>query len=211
MDNFYIMSMVAALPAVIVAMSVHEYAHAQVASWLGDDTPERLGRLTMNPFAHVSWLGFLMILLLQFGWAKPVIINPANFKNKKLGDVLVSIAGPIANLIVAFIAAISLVLAYYYNMELSDGLVRVLRSMLILNINFAVFNLLPIPPLDGAHIVSAFLSPSLQMKYWQWQRFSFIILIILIYSPLLRMILIPASNFIMKAFSGLAGLILYVL
>ncbi|WP_295789923.1 site-2 protease family protein [uncultured Veillonella sp.] len=167
MDNYYIMSMVAALPAVIVAMSVHEYAHAQVASWLGDDTPERLGRLTMNPFAHVSWLGFLMILLLQFGWAKPVIINPANFKNKKLGDVLVSIAGPIANLIVAFIAAISLVLAYYYNMELSDGLVRVLRSMLILNINFAVFNLLPIPPLDGAHIVSAFLSPSLQMKYWQ--------------------------------------------
>lgn len=211
MDNYYIISMIAALPAIVVAMSVHEYAHAQVATWLGDDTPTRYGRLTLNPLAHVSWLGFLMILLLQFGWAKPVIINPANFKNKKLGDVLVSVAGPIANLIVAFIAAITLVLTMYYNVELSDGMVRVLRSMLILNINFAIFNLLPIPPLDGAHIVSSFLSPSLQMKYWQWQRFSFIILIILIYSPLLSMILIPMSNLILRSFTGIAGLILYFL
>ncbi|MBS4914182.1 MAG: site-2 protease family protein [Veillonella sp.] len=211
MDNYYIMSMIAALPAIVVAMSVHEYAHAQVATWLGDDTPARYGRLTLNPFAHVSWLGFLMILLLQFGWAKPVIINPANFKNKKLGDVLVSVAGPIANLIIAFIAAITLVLTMYYNVEMSDGLVRVLRAMLILNINFAIFNLLPIPPLDGAHIVSSFLSPDLQMKYWQWQRFSFIILIILIYSPLLSMILIPMSNLILKSFTGIAGLILYFL
>lgn len=83
MFNFNLLSIVAALPAIIIAMAMHEFAHAKVADMLGDDTPRRMGRLTMNPFAHIDLLGMLMLLLLHFGWAKPVVINPANFRNKK--------------------------------------------------------------------------------------------------------------------------------
>lgn len=173
MFNFSLLSMIAALPAIIIAMAMHEYAHAKVADILGDDTPRRTGRLTMNPFAHIDLLGMLMLFLLHFGWAKPVMINPANFKNKKRDDTLVSLAGPAANLIIAFISAFVLFFINNHGIDVSSGLYTVISLMVIININFALFNLIPIPPLDGAHIVSNMLSPYWQMKYWQWARYGF--------------------------------------
>ena len=165
MFNFSLLSMIAALPAIIIAMAMHEYAHAKVADILGDDTPRRTGRLTMNPFAHIDLLGMLMLFLLHFGWAKPVMINPANFKNKKRDDTLVSLAGPAANLIIAFISAFVLFFINNHGIDVSSGLYTVISLMVIININFALFNLIPIPPLDGAHIVSNMLSPYWQMHY----------------------------------------------
>ena len=185
MFNFSLLSMIAALPAIIIAMAMHEYAHAKVADILGDDTPRRTGRLTMNPFAHIDLLGMLMLFLLHFGWAKPVMINPANFKNKKRDDTLVSLAGPAANLIIAFISAFVLFFINNHGIDVSSGLYTVISLMVIININFALFNLIPIPPLDGAHIVSNMLSPYWQMKYWQWARYGFLMLILLIYTPFL--------------------------
>ncbi|KAF1682069.1 site-2 protease family protein [Veillonella sp. R32] len=201
MSNFSLLNIVAALPAIIIAMAMHEYAHAKVADVLGDDTPRRMGRLTMNPFAHLDFIGMLMLLLLHFGWAKPVVINPANFKNKKRDDMLVSVAGPLANIVVAFVSAFVLFFINNHNIEVSQGLYTVISLMVIINVNFALFNLIPIPPLDGAHIVSNFLSPSWQMKYWQWQRFGFLALILLAYTPFLGMVLIPLQQSILRVFS----------
>ncbi|WP_251444152.1 site-2 protease family protein [Veillonella intestinalis] len=201
MSNFNVLTIVATLPAIIIAMAMHEYAHAKVADILGDDTPRRMGRLTMNPLAHLDFIGMLMLLLLHFGWAKPVMINPANFKNKKRDDILVSAAGPLANIVVAFLSAFVLFFINNHNIEISQGLYTVISLMVIININFALFNLIPIPPLDGAHIVSNFLSPAWQMKYWQWQRFGFLALILLAYTPFLSLVLIPLQQGILRVFS----------
>lgn len=201
MFNFNLLSIVAALPAIIIAMAMHEYAHAKVADALGDDTPRRTGRLTMNPFAHIDLLGMLMLLLLHFGWAKPVMINPANFKNKKRDDTLVSLAGPAANLVITFISAFVLFFINNHGIDVSSGLYTVISLMVIININFALFNLIPIPPLDGAHIVSNMLSPYWQMKYWQWARYGFLMLILLIYTPFLTWVLIPLQQMILSLFA----------
>ena len=203
MFNFDIITMAATLPAIIISMAVHEYAHAQVADWLGDDTPRRMGRLTLNPFSHIDIVGMIMLFLVQFGWAKPVMVNPANFKDKKTDDMLVSIAGPLANLIVAFITLAVLTVMRTHHIAISDGLYRVLLYTIILNINFAIFNLLPIPPLDGSRLIMTLMSPAWQMRFLQWERFSFLILIIFAYSPLLGHVLIPLQHSILTLFTFL--------
>ena len=104
MFDFNIMHIIAGLPGLLIAMVIHEYAHAQVAVWLGDFTPRLMGRLTLNPKAHVDPIGMLMLFLVHFGWAKPVMINPRNFKNPKRDDILVSLAGPAANFIAVWAA-----------------------------------------------------------------------------------------------------------
>ncbi|MGN0941458.1 MAG: site-2 protease family protein, partial [Selenomonadaceae bacterium] len=104
MFGFDLMSMIAGLPGLIIAMSIHEYAHARVAVSMGDFTPKFTGRLTLNPLAHIDPIGLVMLLIMQFGWAKPVMINPTNFRDRKKGEILVALAGPASNFIVAFIA-----------------------------------------------------------------------------------------------------------
>ena len=108
MFDFNLMHIIAGLPGLLIAMVIHEYAHAQVAVWLGDFTPRLMGRLTLNPKAHVDPIGMLMLFLVHFGWAKPVMINPRNFKNPKRDDILVSLAGPMANFVTAFLALVAL-------------------------------------------------------------------------------------------------------
>ena len=98
MFDFNILSIIAGLPGLLIAMVVHEYAHAQVADWMGDDTPRMTGRLTLNPVAHIDPVGLIMLLVAQFGWAKPVMINPGNFRNWRKGEICVSLAGPMSNL-----------------------------------------------------------------------------------------------------------------
>ena len=108
MFDISLMKIVAGLPGLIIAMVIHEYAHARVAVWLGDFTPKMMGRLTLNPMAHIDPIGLVMLFLVHFGWAKPVMINPNNFKNPKRDDILVSLAGPGANLLTAFLALVVL-------------------------------------------------------------------------------------------------------
>ena len=106
MFNFNILSLIAGIPGLLIALVIHEYAHAQMADWMGDDTPRLMGRLTLNPVAHIDPIGLIMLLVAQFGWAKPVVIQPGNFRNWRKGEICVALAGPMSNLITAFIALV---------------------------------------------------------------------------------------------------------
>ena len=135
--------LIAGVPGIIIAMVIHEFSHARVAYALGDYTPKLQGRLTLNPAAHIDPIGLLMLFFVHFGWAKPVQINPLNFSNPRRDDILVSLAGPLSNLIVSFVALIILVLFVKIDFPMSDGLLVVFNLIIIYNINFAIFNMLP--------------------------------------------------------------------
>lgn len=146
------------LPGILIGLAFHEYAHAQVAVWLGDDTPKKMGRLTISPGPHLDPLGFLSLLIVGFGWAKPVVINPNNFKKPRRDDILVSIAGPITNLILATIFLISIKIILMVNGEVVQGSIinttlTIFQHAVWINLVLFVFNLLPFPPLDGSHVI----------------------------------------------------------
>ena len=143
--------------AVVVALTVHEFSHGLVARALGDHTAEDAGRLTLNPLAHIDWIGFFLLLIAGFGWAKPTPINPYNLKYKRFGSAIVAIAGPISNLTAALIVAIILRLVTTYT-AIGPNNLMLLFFLLFIEINtlLAAFNLIPIPPLDGSKILYSF-------------------------------------------------------
>lgn len=169
------------------AFPVHEFAHAYVAHKLGDDTAKYQGRLTINPFAHLDLMGTLMMILIGFGWAKPVPINPNNFKNRKVGMALSSLAGPVSNLIMAYIAMIiyKLISFNFVTSEVMYNIAVMFAYMVSLNIGLAVFNMLPIPPLDGSRIFSLFLDEKSYFNIMRFERYIFFILVIVMYSGIL--------------------------
>ena len=201
MFDFNIMHIVAGIPGLLIAMVIHEYAHAQVAVWLGDFTPRLMGRLTLNPKAHVDPIGMLMLFLVHFGWAKPVMINPRNFKNPKRDDILVSLAGPAANFITAFLALLALLLYSRMGGDMTAGVYLVFQMIIEYNIGFGIFNLIPLPPLDGSHVLMQLLPRDMAYKLAGLERYSFLILIVLLMTPVLSMILIPCRALIWHIFS----------
>ena len=186
MFDFSLLQIVAGLPGLIIAMVVHEYAHARVAVAMGDFTPRLMGRLTFNPVAHIDPIGLLMLFLVHFGWAKPVTINPNNFRNPRRDDILVSLAGPGANLLAAFLALLIMALCF--------------KLIMIYNINFAIFNMIPIPPLDGSHVLKQLLPYDMAMKLQDLERYSIFILIAIMMTPILGGILIPMQQLILGFF-----------
>ena len=201
MFDFNLMHIVAGLPGLLIAMVIHEYAHAQVAVWLGDFTPRLMGRLTLNPKAHVDPIGMLMLFLVHFGWAKPVMINPRNFKNPKRDDILVSLAGPAANFITAFLALLALLVYSRMGGDMTAGVYMVFQMIIEYNIGFGIFNLIPLPPLDGSHVLMQLLPRDMAYKLAGLERYSFLILIVLLMTPVLSMILIPCRALIWHIFS----------
>ena len=209
-DDFggFLIEVIAGLPGLIIAMTIHEYAHARVAYALGDYTPRLQGRLTLNPAAHVDPIGLLMLFIVHFGWAKPVQINPMNFSNPRRDDILVSLAGPASNLITAFIALIILVLMAKIDFPFTEGVLMVFNLIIIYNINFAIFNMLPIPPLDGSHILRNLLPYELARQYEYLERYSFIFLIIIIATPVLSYVFIPLQRFILGIFQNIVSILI---
>lgn len=153
------------LVTILLAIGIHEFSHALAGYLQGDDTAQRAGRLTLNPLAHVDWLGLALLLFIGFGWGKPTPFNPYNLKYKKWGGALVSIAGPLSNVImlVAALTAYKLLGFTNLNWSASTNLLEVfLLFMVQLNMVLFVFNLIPIPPLDGSKILYSFLGPKRQ-------------------------------------------------
>lgn len=207
MFDFSLTGLIAGLPGLVIALVIHEYAHAKAADVMGDFTPRMTGRLTLNPMAHIDPIGLIMLLVVRFGWAKPVMINARNFRNWRQGELLVAVAGPVANLLVAFISLLAMAVLFKLGM-FSEGVRLVLSMMVLFNINFAIFNMLPLPPLDGSKVLMVLLPGRLAYKLMSLERYSFIILIFLMMTPFLTMILIPLQRLVLSIFNLIVGVII---
>jgi Zn-dependent protease len=171
--------LIGGIVALLVGLTFHEFSHAYVADSLGDHRPRAMGRLTLNPIAHLDPIGAIMLVLVGFGWAKPVMVNPAALRNGRNGLALVAAAGPIANVVVAVVTAVVfrvLNLAGFENATVLEILFWVVQ----LNMVLAVFNLLPIPPLDGYNVALAFLPPRQAMVLRQYGQYGVFVLLVLI-------------------------------
>ena len=161
MDHSSIL-MIIRIPAILIALTIHELSHGYVAKILGDDTAERRGRLTLNPIAHLDPFGALMLLFGPFGWAKPVPVNPMNFGKPIEGMALVAVAGPLSNII---LAAVTGLFFSFGIVEMNSMFAAFLYILFMINIGIAIFNLLPVYPLDGSRVLLAFLKGDQRVHY----------------------------------------------
>jgi Zn-dependent protease len=170
------------LPGILLALTIHEYFHGYVAYKLGDPTPRLRGRLTLNPLAHIDPVGFVALLFLHFGWAKPVPIDPYNLRNPKRDVVFVSLAGPLSNLVSAFIVGF-LLRVFAYKFLFYSTLGAMIVNFVVISAALAFFNLIPLPPLDGWHVLEYFLHPG-GFKTFMRQYGYYVLLILIILSTL---------------------------
>jgi Zn-dependent protease len=171
--SFDITDLIIRIPVVLFAITIHEYAHGRAALALGDPTAKLMGRLSFNPLKHIDILGAICLYLFKFGWAKPVPVDIRYFKNMRRDVIIMALAGPIANLAAAFVAGL---LIRFFMLPLQIYL-QVLLWLILMNIGLGLFNLLPLPPLDGSHVLENILSPRAAQKYREFGRYGLFILI----------------------------------
>lgn len=180
------MQILAVVFVIFCILPLHEFAHGWVAYKLGDNTAKYQGRLTFNPIASVDPMGALFLLLFGFGWAKPVPVNPNNFKKPKRDMAITALAGPISNLLAAFVGAlIFIIVLLLTNFGAPDFVWIFFQYYIIVNVGLAVFNLLPIPPLDGSRILGAFLSDKALYSYYRYQNIIMTVLMLLLFTGVL--------------------------
>ncbi|MCP4683710.1 MAG: site-2 protease family protein [Desulfobacterales bacterium] len=203
--SFDISQWIVKIPVLLFAVTIHEYAHGRAALWLGDPTAKRMGRLTLNPLPHIDPIGAICLFLFHFGWARPVPIDTRYFKNTRKDIIITSLAGPLANLCTAFVVGM-LFRHLYMPWEICQ---LVLVYLLFMNLGLGLFNLLPLPPLDGSHILENILSPSAAQKYREFSRYGPFILIGVIlmdnfaHTGILQRILIGPMKYLAHLFSGI--------
>ncbi len=188
----------------IFSAVVHEYLHGFMAHRLGDDTAKDAGRLTINPLAHLEWFGsfFLPLMMVVSGtpfliaWAKPVPYNPNNLTDKKYGEAKVAFAGPLGNLVIAVVFGLILKFIPFFSLTFSG----LLGMIIYINLLLAVFNLLPLPPLDGSKILATFLPAHLRERYLSMERFGFVIVILVV--MLFGQVISGPVNFLFKLIAG---------
>ena len=186
-------------PPFLFALTIHEFAHGYVANQLGDPTAANLGRLSLNPLKHLDPLGVLCFFLIKIGWAKPVPVDPRYFKNPARDLLWVSLAGPGVNLILALLSGLLVKILLAVGQALPGPIFLPLIKMTVasvwINIMLAVFNLLPIPPLDGSKVLMGLLPSEMAMVYARYERFGFIILLVLFYTGIIPKIIMPIITF----------------
>ncbi|MDD6214448.1 MAG: site-2 protease family protein [Firmicutes bacterium] len=205
------------VPITLIALTGHELAHAWVSSKQGDPTPKMEGRLTLNPLAHLDLYGTILMILTGFGWAKPVAVNPMYYKDRKKGMALTAIAGPIANLIMAFLGILIAVLLLVVgsNFGWSANVVYFIKYIAYIfafrNLCFMVFNLIPIPPFDGSRVLGLFVPNRVYYNMLQYERYSMLIIIVLSLTGAFDIIIGSGVNvfynLIVKTVSGIVSLI----
>jgi Zn-dependent protease len=199
------------LPVILISITMHEFMHGFISYKLGDPTAKAMGRLTLNPIKHIDPVGFLMMFIAHIGWAKPVPINPEYYKNRKGGTILVSIAGPLTNLIIAFLfSAPYFYITMKYNMIVDitykftaiDMLHDFSFLFMILNIGLAVFNLIPVPPLDGSKILSGILPTQMYFSFMKYEKYIGImfLFIVIVFPGSISTIMDPIRNFLFQGF-----------
>ena len=198
--GFNLLSLLLTIPGVLVAITFHEYAHGFVAEKLGDDTPRNQGRLSLNPLAHLDPIGVIMLIFAHIGWGKPVQINPNNFTRKisaRTGEAIVALAGPLMNFILAFLFAIiyyaiaTFATSFAFTTTVGNIIMTMVQYTVIVNIGLGVFNLIPLPPLDGSKILMAFLPYNGKRWFEEHTQLFYIIFLIIWITPLSGMIISP--------------------
>ena len=178
------------LPAIIIGLTVHEWAHAYAAFRLGDPTARNLGRMTLNPIAHIDPIGFIMLILVGFGWAKPVPINPRNFKHFKRDDIIVSLAGITMNILVAFVFSFIYVAGFLkWGLGTNEAFTSIIGSIISINLALAIFNLIPIYPLDGSHVAESLLMHKIPRVFWFLRQYGQFILLALLLTNIVSTVL----------------------
>lgn len=187
------------LPALLLSLSIHEFGHAIVAYKLGDRSQKERGRLTLSPFAHIDWFGFISIALIGIGWGKPVMVDDRNFKKRGKGNMLVALAGPMFNLVLAIVVTIILkilmetgALASMAATSVGAIIVDILMLTIQFNVVFAVFNLIPLPPFDGSKVLYYFLPYKAKQWFDRLEQYSFWILLVLFITDWYIYIITPA-------------------
>ena len=189
--------LILSIPAVLWAISFHEFCHAYAARRLGDPTAEMQGRLTLNPIKHFDPIGALMLLFVGFGWAKPVPVNTRYFKNIRRDMFIVSIAGIVGNLLTAFVfVMIMRTLPQFIPLGVAGGLF--IQIMILINVGLAAFNILPIPPLDGSKMLYVLLPFEWLRIYYFLERYGFIILLVLVFTGTIRVLMSPVMSFFLR-------------
>jgi Zn-dependent protease len=193
-----------AAPAIFFSLTVHEFFHAYIAYRFGDSTAKDMGRLTLNPLAHLDLFGTLMMFMsgFRFGWAKPVPVNPYNLRNPRVADFWISAAGPLSNLGLGFVFGMLFRLTYSGYIAVPDPIVQFFLVGVLINVSLAFFNLIPLFPLDGSHILKSILPPEYEPKLVQLDRYGPFILIFLIVVGGFWLILGPFISFFVHLFAG---------